>query len=130
LLFFNTNRLSGPIKNLIKQKGKPFFMDEFCYIVISATSREEADRISEVLVEKKLIAGSLILKGDSRFWWKGRVENEPYWNVHAYSLIRNKERVIEEVEGMHKDEVPIIAFLKIDGNEKFLNWIREEIGKG
>ena len=48
-------------------------MDEFCYIVISATSREEADSISEVLVEKRLIAGSLILKGDSRFWWKGKV---------------------------------------------------------
>jgi uncharacterized protein involved in tolerance to divalent cations len=104
-------------------------MDEFCYIVISATSREEADRISEVLVEKRLIAGSLILKGDSRFWWKGKVENEPYWNVHAYSLLKNKQRITEEVEGMHKDEVPIIAFLMIDGNEKFLDWIREEIGQ-
>ena len=105
-------------------------MDEFLYIIISATSREEADRISEVLVKKKLIAGSLILKGDSRFWWKGKVQKEPYWNVHAHSLAGNRERIIEVVEGMHKDEVPIIAFLKLDGNEKFLNWIREEIGNG
>ena len=38
--------------------------DEFCQIWISATSKEEADKISDALVKKKLIAGSLITRED------------------------------------------------------------------
>lgn len=39
----------------------------FCQIWISANNKEEANKISDSLVKQKLIAGSLIIKGDSRY---------------------------------------------------------------
>lgn len=42
--------------------------NKFCQVLISATSKEEADKISDALVENKIVAGTLITKGDSRYW--------------------------------------------------------------
>ncbi|MFB6213355.1 MAG: hypothetical protein ABEJ07_02215 [Candidatus Nanohaloarchaea archaeon] len=35
--------------------------------VISATSREEADEIADMLLEDNLVAGTMIFSGDSRY---------------------------------------------------------------
>ncbi|MFH1582441.1 MAG: divalent cation tolerance protein CutA [bacterium] len=101
--------------------------EEFCRFIISATSKEEADNISDTLVKKRLIAGSLITKGDSRYWWEGEIVEKEYYNVQGFSLIKNKEKIISEVKQIHSDKCPIIAFIQIDGNEEFLNWIKESV---
>lgn len=99
----------------------------FCQLLISATSKNEADRIIDRLLKKRLIAGSLITKGPSRYFWKGEIEEKDYFNVSAFSLMKNKESIIFEVEKIHSDKAPIIVFIKIDGNDKFLRWIKKEV---
>ena len=98
---------------------------EFCQVIISATNKKEADKISDSLVTKKLIAGSLIIKGLSRYWWEGKIVEKEYHNIQTFSLMKNKEKIIKDVKQIHSDKCPIIAFIKIDGNEEFLNWIEE-----
>lgn len=100
-------------------------MNEFCQVIISATSKEEANNISDSLVMKKLIAGSLIIKGPSRYWWDGKIVEKEYFNVQAFSLMKNKDKIIDDVKKIHSDKCPIIPFLNIDGNKEFLNWIKE-----
>jgi len=99
----------------------------FCQIIVSATSKREAEKISGVLIKKKLIAGSLIIKGFSRYWWKGKIVKKEYYNIQAFSSMRNKLKIIAEVEKIHSDKCPIIVFIKIDGNKKFLDWIKKSI---
>jgi uncharacterized protein involved in tolerance to divalent cations len=65
------------------------------------------------------------MKGPSRYWWKGRVVEKEYFNISAFSVMGNKERIVSEVKKIHRDECPIIAFFKMDGNEEFLDWVRE-----
>jgi len=101
--------------------------NEFCQVIISATTKQEADKISDSLVNKKLIAGSLILNGPSRYWWEGKIVEKEYYNIQAFSLIKNKEEIIKEVKKIHSDKCPIIAFTKIDGNKDFLDWIKNSI---
>lgn len=102
-------------------------MKEFCQVIISATSKEEANRISDILVKGKLIAGSLIIKGDSRYWWQSKIVEKEYYNIQAFSLIKNKDKIIKEVEKIHSDKCPIISFTEIDGNTEFLDWIKDSI---
>jgi periplasmic divalent cation tolerance protein len=99
--------------------------EEFCQVLISATTQEEADKISDALVKKKLIAGSLIMKGPSIYWWEGRIVEKEYYNIQAFSLMENKLRIITEVKKIHSDKCPIIAFFKMDGNDEFLEWIKK-----
>lgn len=101
--------------------------EEFCQVLISATNREEANKISDALVKEKLIAGSLILKGPSRYWWEGKIVEKEYYNIQAFSLMKNKSRIISEVKKIHSDKCPIIAFFKMDGNEEFLKWVKESV---
>jgi periplasmic divalent cation tolerance protein len=95
--------------------------------VISATSREEAEELCDKLLEENLIAGSLILEGDSRYHWKGEIVDETYFNVHAYTMERAKQEVIEKVREIHSDETPIVEYTEIDGNQDFINWIDRNI---
>lgn len=100
---------------------------EFCQVLISAPTKPEADEISDSLVRKRLIAGSLILKGPSRYWWQGKIVEKEYYNIQAFSLTVNKSKIIAEVKKIHSDECPIIAFFEMDGNEEFLKWVKESV---
>jgi len=100
---------------------------QFCQLLVSATTKKEADKISDVLVKKRLVAGSLILRGPSRYWWKNKIVEKEYFNVQAFSLIKNKAKIISEVKKIHSDECPIIAFFEMDGNKEFLKWIKESV---
>lgn len=91
--------------------------------VISATSKEEAEEICDKLLEEKLLAGTLITDGDSRYHWEGEVVNETYYNIQAYTLEKHKQEVIDQVSEIHSDETPIIEYTEIDGNQDFLDWI-------
>jgi uncharacterized protein involved in tolerance to divalent cations len=100
---------------------------EFCQVIISATNKKEANKISDILLKKKLIAGSLIIRGPSRYWWKNKIVEKEYYNIQAFSLMKNKPKIISEVRKIHSDKCPIIAFFKIDGNDEFLNWVKKSI---
>ena len=101
--------------------------EEFCSVLINAVSQEEANKISDVLVKGKLVVGSLITKGPSKYWWEGKIVEKEYYNIQSFSLIKNKSRIIAEVKKIHSDKCPIIAFFKIDGSDEFLNWIKESV---
>lgn len=102
-------------------------MGEYCQITISATNKKEADNISDNLVKKKLIAGSLIIKGPSRYWWDNKIVEKIYYNIQAFSLVKHKNKIIKEVKKIHSDKCPIIFFSKIDGNLEFLDWIDRSV---
>ena len=80
-----------------------------------------------MLIRKRLIAGSLIIKGQSRYWWEEKIEEKEYYNLQAFSLMKNKQSIINEVKKIHTDKCPIIAFIKIKGNQEFLDWIKGSI---
>jgi periplasmic divalent cation tolerance protein len=99
---------------------------EYCKVLIALPQEKEAQAITQELLEKKLIAGAFISNGLSMHWWKGNIDQEDYWNITAYSVIKNKDQIIQIVKAMSSDEVPGITFFKIDaGNQDFLDWIKE-----
>ncbi|MBI2426232.1 MAG: divalent-cation tolerance protein CutA [Candidatus Kerfeldbacteria bacterium] len=102
-------------------------MPDYCRVRISAPSEAEANSISRTLVEKKLVAGTMIYSGKSHYWWKGEIVEKVYWNIGAFSLMKHKEAIINQVRALHSDECPIIALNPIDGNEDFLTWIEESV---
>lgn len=99
----------------------------FCKVIISAPSKEEANSLADVLLRKKLVAGTLILKGPSRYWWKNKIVEKEYYNVQAFSQLKLKDKIIQEVKKIHSDACPIIAFLPLDGNKEFLEWIKDYV---
>ncbi|MFH1654897.1 MAG: divalent cation tolerance protein CutA [Pseudomonadota bacterium] len=60
--------------------------NNYCQVTISAVDRNEANSISDVLVKKRLVAGSFIIKGPSRYWWNGEIVKKEYYNIQSFSV--------------------------------------------
>jgi len=95
---------------------------------ISATSEKEANLISRTLVEKKLVAGTMIYSGNCHYWWEGMIVEKKYWNIGAFTLSKHKKEIIKEVYKLHSDKCPIIAFNKVELNKDSERWVDEYVG--
>ena len=95
---------------------------------MTASSIEEADLISNSLLEKKFIACSNIINDmKSTFWWNGNIQKENEVMIIAKSTKALLDNIIAEVKSLHSYDVPeILAIPILGGNPDYLNWIIEE----
>jgi len=103
--------------------------DDYCVILTAAGSQEEAGRLAELLVSRRLAACVQIASISSVYRWKGEVTKEPEFLLliktaaHLYSAV---EAVILE---NHSYEVPEIIQLPVmQGLDRYLSWIGENTG--
>ncbi len=103
------------------------------YIVVFATFKdiEEAKTIVAQLIYNKEIACANILPSvDSVFFWSGNVCNEK----EVFAIMKSKKSkfrsILKTIKSIHSYSVPeVIAIPIIDGNEDYLGWIKDSVGK-
>ncbi|MHB9154467.1 MAG: divalent-cation tolerance protein CutA [Endomicrobiales bacterium] len=101
-------------------------------VFITASSREEGEKISKALVEEKLVACvNLFPEIHSRYWWKGKIET----SKEVFLLAKTRDsllgRVTARVKALHSYEVPEVTALPIaGGNREYLKWIGDSVRKG
>ncbi|MEW6007273.1 MAG: divalent-cation tolerance protein CutA [bacterium] len=101
------------------------------YILILTTTptKEEGERIGEILVtEKKAACVSIIPNLSSTFSYEGKIET----SSEAQLLIKTKRKLFSDVASLikanHSYEIPeIIALPIIDGSSSYLKWIDESL---
>ena len=97
----------------------------YTVILVTASSKEEADKITTGLLEAKLAACVNCLDNvRSYFWWQGKIDNaaETLMVIKTRKQLVNK--VIKKVKSLHSYEVPEIIVLPIiGGNKQYLDWI-------
>lgn len=92
-------------------------------VFISAETQEQADTIINSLINKKLATGGQFIKSPARFLWKGKVVNMDYVTITSFTTESRKESLIEDVERMSVEDVPMVRFIPITTNEKLRDWI-------
>ena len=102
--------------------------NKYLQVFISAEDKDQADKILNSLLEKKLVSGGLLLSAPARFWWKGKIVNMNYYNISTFTIEKHKEAIIKDVKKTSVEEVPMIWFTEIDGNEELFRWIDENVG--
>ena len=75
-------KLEKDVRHCIK-KWNHKFMSIYLQCWISAENKEQADHILNSLLEKKLVAGGLLLNAPARFWWKGKIISMNYHNISS-----------------------------------------------
>ena len=100
---------------------------EYCIINCTAKDKEEALKISRILVQKKLIACSNIIPSlTSVYIWNGQVNEENEVLMIMKTKTELFDKVKEEILKLHSYDVPeIIAVPIIKGSEEYLGWINE-----
>ncbi len=100
-------------------------------IIVFITTKDlsEAERLSQKLLEEKLIACANILEGvKSFFWWEGKIDS----SGEVLLILKSKEnlfkKILKTVVSSHSYEVPeVIALPIIEGNPDYLKWIDESL---
>ncbi len=97
---------------------------------ITASSREQALRIGEALLQSRLVACINILEGmQSKYWWEGRLQEARECVLIAKSVAARQAQIIAMVKELHDYSVPCIVFWPLSGgNREYLDWIRKETG--
>ena len=92
---------------------------------MTAATSEEATRIAELLVNKKLAACVQILPDlQSVYVWKGEVQREKEVLLLAKAIRANFAELEREVRAIHSYETPEIIALPIAaGSEPYLKWL-------
>jgi len=94
-------------------------------VFMTAANAEEASRIAELLVRRKLAACVQILpEMKSIYVWKGEVQREREVLLLAKTTRANFERLEHEVRTIHSYETPEIIAVPIEaGSEAYLKWL-------
>lgn len=92
---------------------------------MTAANADEASRIAELLVNRKLAACVQILPGiDSIYVWEGRIQRESELLLLAKTTQDNFEELEREVRRVHSYETPeIIAVPVAAGSPNYLKWL-------
>ncbi len=97
-------------------------------VKISAENQEQADKILNSLLEKKLVTGGQFIKTPARFLWKGKVTDMDYITVTSYTTDTQKQAVMEDVRRTTAEEVPMITFVAPDDlNKELRDWIDDTL---
>lgn len=99
------------------------------YIMVTTTfeSKEEANKVINVLLEKRLVSCCQMSNITSSYHWKGKIECENEFLVQMKSKKTLYKEIETEILKIHSYETPQIICYEIeDGYKDYLNWIDEE----
>ena len=102
---------------------------DYILIMVTASSREEAEKIATTLLERKLIACANILGPvSSRFWWQGKIDSAEEYMIFMKTKRELFDQVADNVKQLHSYEVPeIIALPIVEGAKSYLEWINSNL---
>lgn len=102
-------------------------MTDYCLVTTACDKKEVVDKIVNELLVKDLAACCHVSNIDSKYWWKGEIEE----NKEFLISIKTKKSLFEEVKTVIKSNhdyelCEIVCYDITDGDEDFLRWIGEE----
>ncbi|MEP6568449.1 MAG: divalent-cation tolerance protein CutA [Acidobacteriota bacterium] len=110
--------------------------DQAIVVFMTAANSEEAGRLAEILVGKRLAACVQIMpEMESVYSWQGKIERQREVLLIAKTVGSKFVELEGEVLKLHSYETPEIVALPVtDGSRPYLEWLRastsETKGKG
>ena len=103
-------------------------MPEFVQILTTVGNQEEARRIADALIERRL-AGCVHIVGpvESVYRWQGKIETASEWQCWIKTRREQYEAVAGVIRELHSYELPEILVLPvIAGSPAYLKWLADE----
>ncbi len=99
---------------------------KYISIFVTVPDMKVANKITEFLLEKKLVACvNIIPKIKSVYWWENKICKSNEQLLIMKSTKNNFNKIVKEVKQIHPYEVPEIVCADITANKDYLNWIKE-----
>lgn len=96
-------------------------------VLITASSKDEAQKIAKTLVEERIVAcANIVPEIRSFFFWEGKTQDEGETLLICKSRLPLMDGIVQRVKSLHSYTVPeIIALPVVAGSGDYLKWINE-----
>ncbi len=104
-------------------------MTDAIQVITTTDSREEADRIAEALVHRRL-AACVQISGPiaSTYHWQNKIESSQEWLCTIKTRSSHYTAVETAIRELHSyDEPEILATAVIAGSRGYLDWLAREL---
>ena len=100
---------------------------EYCMITTTFDNKEEANKVIDILLEKRLVSCCQLSNITSSYHWKEKIEHEEEFLLQMKSKKSLYKEIEAEILKLHSYETPQIVMYDIkDGYKAYLDWIEEE----
>ena len=100
---------------------------DYCIITTTTDSKENADAITQLLLEKKLVACVQSTTIQSAYHWEGKIIQSEEIRLQMKTKRSLFEKIQTEIEHLHTYDLPEIIMVPMTGaNPDYLQWIEEE----
>lgn len=112
---------------LIKKYRNENKMTKYCLITTTCNNVKMANKITDMLLENKLVSCVQVINIKNSYLWNGKIEK----SCEILLQMKTKRSLYKEIEALilslHNDETPqILAYDIVDGFYEYLNWIESE----
>ncbi len=104
-------------------------MESKVYIIFTTCgSKEDADKLARLLVEKRLAACAQVSGTITSFyWWEDKLQEDTEWQVKFKVLASNYEKAERLIKENHPYDLPQIIALPVErALSEFINWVAKE----
>jgi periplasmic divalent cation tolerance protein len=102
----------------------------FLLFYVTHPDEATARRVSEHLVNERLVACANIFPITSAYWWQGAVQHESEWVSILKTRPDLENRLEAAIQKIHPYEVPCILRFEVRANEAYEKWIAQETVHG
>jgi periplasmic divalent cation tolerance protein len=104
---------------------------KFIIVLMTASTKDEANKLIRVLLEEKqIVCANIIENISSFFWWKGKIEEEKEVLVIMKSARNHFEKLSKRIMELHSYDIPEILSIPIeDGLSSYLDWMKSLLNK-
>lgn len=103
-------------------------MADFCIVITTTASADEAERIASALVEAQLAACvNIVAPITSVYRWKGAIQKEQEWLLLIKTMTSAFESLSSRIQELHSYDLPECIQIPIDGSAEYLGWIAENV---
>jgi periplasmic divalent cation tolerance protein len=104
-------------------------MSHHLVVIMTTSTKKEATKIVQCLLEERLIAcANIIGPVSSFFWWKDKIDEATEFLVLMKSHDRLFDKLSKRVKEIHSYEVPeILALSILKGLPSYLSWLEANL---
>ena len=100
-------------------------LNNYIVILVTAKDKQEAEKITQALLNERLIAcGNIVNPVTSFFHWFGKIDTAEECLIVMKSRVDLFSQVAERVRDLHSYEVPeVLALPIVDASKAYLDWM-------